>query len=100
MRVCNTQAGNPIRVSTVKPLAVTGVYAVSCRHVLMQPGGVIDFKKGERCVESPRFGNTESQIVCSSKIRICGRRSWRCCATYHQREASEARILLRQQLQI
>lgn len=32
------------------PLAITGVYAVSCRHVLIQPSGVIDFHKGERCV--------------------------------------------------
>lgn len=43
----NTHAGNLVRQATTTRLEVTGVYGVSCRHVLFQPGGVVDFSKGE-----------------------------------------------------
>lgn len=46
---CRTLAGDPTRTNSAAPnLDITGVYAVTCSHVSVEPSGVIDFKKGER----------------------------------------------------
>ncbi|KAG8919084.1 hypothetical protein FRC02_001929 [Tulasnella sp. 418] len=45
---CQTRAGVPSRGVNDPKLSVTGIYAVSCRHLLFQPSGVVDFFKGER----------------------------------------------------
>ena len=47
-------AGDPEKgkPSGPKRLAETGIYGTCCRHVMLMPGGVVDFHKGERCVGS------------------------------------------------
>ncbi|KAG9031330.1 hypothetical protein FS837_003010, partial [Tulasnella sp. UAMH 9824] len=46
---CNTMAGDPgYSPEGAKALDVTGVFAVSCRHIFLCPNGVVDFHKGEK----------------------------------------------------
>ncbi|KAG9041944.1 hypothetical protein FS837_011550 [Tulasnella sp. UAMH 9824] len=46
---CNTMAGDPsYSPEGAKALDVTGVFAVSCRHIFICPNGVVDFHKGEK----------------------------------------------------
>ncbi|KIO33174.1 hypothetical protein M407DRAFT_18033 [Tulasnella calospora MUT 4182] len=46
---CNTMAGDPgYSPEGAKALDVTGIFAVSCRHIFICPNGVVDFHKGEK----------------------------------------------------
>ncbi|KIO19636.1 hypothetical protein M407DRAFT_30707 [Tulasnella calospora MUT 4182] len=46
---CNTMAGDPaISPEGSQAVDLTGVFCVSCRHIVVCPNGVVDFYKGER----------------------------------------------------
>ncbi|KAG9042715.1 hypothetical protein FS837_010478 [Tulasnella sp. UAMH 9824] len=66
---CNTMAGDPgYAPAGTRVLDVTGVFSVSCRHILICPNGVVDFQKGERyrpvdtCFSGPLNASYQSGI--------------------------------------
>jgi hypothetical protein len=45
---CASQAGTPSRDRPSSNLAVSGIYALSCKHGWFKKNGVVDIPKGER----------------------------------------------------
>lgn len=73
----NFKAGDPVRPSLTAwssghhfSLAATGIYGLSCRHVLLRSNGVTDFTKGEKYVR-PRLGPKTSVDFACSQVRAC-----------------------------
>ncbi|KAG8942299.1 hypothetical protein FRC03_003364 [Tulasnella sp. 419] len=67
----NTRAGDPTQFFKGDKLDVSGVFGISCRHVIFKPNAVIDLKKGEKFREvDVAFGSVVINAIKTGIMRI------------------------------